>query len=101
MAGLEPYNSQDDVSRSQVFRRRVLLLLGPLVTPFIARWWWIEFGARGHTQSGTVWRGALLQISVEFRQYGDVSSGAIWGDATFLTAGYFMIYVFVQVPTLL
>ena len=44
MAGLEPYNSEDDVSRSQVFRRRVLLLLGPLVTPFIARWWWIEFG---------------------------------------------------------
>ena len=42
-----------------------------------------------------------MQISVEFRQYGDVSSGAIWGDATFLTAGYFMIYVFVQVPTLL
>ena len=46
MAGLEPYNSEDDVSRNQVFRRRVLLLLGPLVTPFIARWWWIEFGAR-------------------------------------------------------
>ena len=45
MACLEPYNSQDDVSRSQVFRRRVLLLLGPLVTPFIARWWWIEFGS--------------------------------------------------------
>ena len=45
MAGLEPYNSQDDVSRSQVFLRRVLLLLGPLVTKFIARWWWIEFGA--------------------------------------------------------
>ena len=44
MAGLEPYNSKDDVSRSQVVRRRVLLLLGPLVTPFIARWWWIEFG---------------------------------------------------------
>ena len=47
MAGLEPYNSEDDVSRNQVFRRRVLLLLGPLVTPFIARWWWIEFGAQG------------------------------------------------------
>ena len=45
MAGLEPYNSEDDVSRNQVFWRRVLLLLGPLVTPFIARWWWIEFGA--------------------------------------------------------
>ena len=45
MAGLEPYNSEDDVSRSQVARRRVLLLLGPLVTPYIARWWWIEFGA--------------------------------------------------------
>ena len=45
MAGLEPSSSEDDVSKNQVFRRRVLLLLGPLVTPFIARWWWIEFGA--------------------------------------------------------
>ena len=47
MAGLEPYNSKDDVSRSQVVRRRVLLLLGPLVTPYIARWWWIESGGQG------------------------------------------------------
>ena len=45
MVCLEPYNSQDGVSRSQLFRRQVLLLLGPLVTPFIARWWWIEFGS--------------------------------------------------------
>ena len=50
MACLEPYNSQDDVSRSQVFRRQVLLLLGPLVTPFIARWWWIEFGGPDATR---------------------------------------------------
>jgi len=30
------------------------------------------------------------------RQYGDVSSDAIWGDALFLTCGYFIIYGFVQ-----
>ena len=32
-----------------------------------------------------------------FRQYGDVSTEAIWGDSIFLTGGYFMIYFFVQV----
>ena len=41
--------------------------------------------------------GVLLLTSC--RQYGDVSTEAIWGDSIFLTGGYFMIYFFVQVPT--
>ena len=60
MAGLEPYNSKDDVSRSQVVRRRVLLLLGPLVTPYIARWWWIESGPPARQPSFYIARMAEL-----------------------------------------
>ena len=44
-----------------------------------------------------IWQQILLLASC--RQYGDVSTEAIWGDTIFLTGGYFMIYFFVQVPT--
>ena len=40
---------------------------------------------------------SMEMILFLFRQYGDVSTEAIWGDSIFLTGGYFMIYFFVQV----
>ena len=44
----------------------------------------------GLSAAGLQWTGMTA------RDYGDASSAAVWGDALFLTAGYLLIYVYVQ-----